>query len=195
MEQNKAFIKKLYHAISFAVNHHGKVCQVRKSTNIPYIIHPVGVMEILLGHTDDVEIIQAGILHDILEDTEGTEQEIEQTFGTRVKNLVIGASEPNHNTLDWQARKEHTIKEVSESADFDTLLVICADKLHNFRTIISDYEKIGETVWQKFHQGKEKQLWYYGQMAKAILNRYPEHKLFQEFYQTVENFKRNLERN
>ncbi|MBQ7660329.1 MAG: bifunctional (p)ppGpp synthetase/guanosine-3',5'-bis(diphosphate) 3'-pyrophosphohydrolase [Alphaproteobacteria bacterium] len=192
MEQDKAFTKKLYQALSFAVNHHGKVYQVRKSTNIPYIIHPVGVMEILLEYTDDVEIIQAGILHDILEDTEGTEQEIEQAFGVRVKNLVVGASEPNHDTLDWQSRKEHTISEVSKSADFDTLLVICADKLHNFKTIISDYEKMGEKVWQKFHQGKEKQLWYYSQMAKAILNRYPENKLFQEFYQTVENFKKSL---
>ena len=126
MEQDKEFTKKLYQALSFAVNHHGKVYQVRKSTNIPYIIHPVGVMEILLEYTDDVEIIQAGILHDILEDTEGTEQEIEQAFGRRVKNLVVGASEPNHDTLDWQSRIAYPIND--ETKGFYVVLKVSADE-------------------------------------------------------------------
>ncbi len=192
MTEDVVFVEKLYKALSFALHHHGKVNQTRKSSKIPYIIHPVGVMEILMRYTDDVEIIQAGILHDILEDTQGTAQELEDTFGLRVKNLVIGASEPEHETLDWQSRKEHTIKDVQTNANMDTLYVICADKLHNFKTIIDDYAILGEDLWKKFHRGKDKQLWYYEQMAEAILSRDENNKLFQEFYNTVQKFKKSL---
>jgi len=188
MESQDIFISKLYQALDFALKHHGKVLQVRKSTNIPYIIHPVGVMKILLDYTDDIEIIQAGILHDILEDTKGTAEDIEKEFGTRVKNLVIGASEPDHDMLDWEERKQHTIDYVANEAPMDTLYVICADKLHNFSTIIEDYEKLKEDVWQKFNRGKEKQQWYYEKMSEAILSRDTHNVLFQKFYDTVHNF-------
>ncbi|MBO7097369.1 MAG: bifunctional (p)ppGpp synthetase/guanosine-3',5'-bis(diphosphate) 3'-pyrophosphohydrolase [Alphaproteobacteria bacterium] len=188
MEDQNLFVSKLYQALDFALKYHGAVLQVRKSTNMPYIIHPVGVMQILLDYTDDVEVIQAGILHDILEDTNGTVEDIENTFGARVKNLVISASEPDHETLDWEERKRHTINYVANEAPMDTLYVICADKLHNFSTIINDYDKLKEKVWQKFNRGKEKQQWYYKKMSESILKRDPNNPLFQKFYDAVHNF-------
>ena len=188
MRNDEEFIKGLYRALDFAISHHGAVLQVRKATNIPYIIHPIGVMQILLEFTDDIEIIQAGILHDILEDTDGTASQIEETFGERVKNLVIGASEPEHDTLSWEERKEHTISFVKNTADISTLFVICADKLHNFSTIISDYQKLGNNIWQKFNRGKDKQRWYYEKMSEAILSRDKTNPLFQRFYDTVHDF-------
>ncbi|MBR1915268.1 MAG: bifunctional (p)ppGpp synthetase/guanosine-3',5'-bis(diphosphate) 3'-pyrophosphohydrolase [Alphaproteobacteria bacterium] len=193
MRADEEFISQLYKALRFATDHHGAVLQVRKSTNIPYIIHPVGVMQILLEFTDDVEIIQAGILHDILEDTNGNEEDVEKNFGTRVKNLVVGASEPEHDTLDWEQRKEHTINYVQNEADLSTLLVICADKLHNFSTIIDDYNKLGPNVWQKFNRGKDKQRWYYEKMSEAILSRDKNNPLFQKFYNTVHDFFKALD--
>lgn len=186
--QENHFVFELYKALDFAVKYHGDVLQTRKSTNIPYIIHPVGVMQILLEQTDDIEIIQAGILHDILEDTKGTPEDIEKVFGKRVKDLVLGATEPEHETLSWEQRKEHTIAYIKNDADIDTLFVICADKLHNLNSIIDDTSKIGERVWERFNRNKEKQKWYYQNMADAFLSRAPDNPLFLKFYNTVHSF-------
>lgn len=188
MNNQDIFISKLYDALNFALKYHGKVLQVRKSTNIPYIIHPVGVMQILLQYTDDPEIIQAGILHDIIEDTNGTSEDIEKAFGARVKNLVLQASEPDHETLDWEERKKHTVNYVATEAPMDALYVICADKLHNFSTIVEDHQKLGENVWQKFNRGKDSQRWYYKSMSEAILSRDKNNPLFQAFYRLVHDF-------
>lgn len=188
MELEDTFVSKLYQALDFALKYHGQVLQVRKATNTPYIIHPVGVMQILLKYTDDVEIIQAGILHDIIEDTNGTAEDIEKAFGTKVKNLVLSASEPEHDTLDWEERKRHTIDYVANEAPIEALYVICADKLHNFSTIIEDYLSLKDDVWKKFNRGKESQRWYYESMSEAILNRDKNNPLFQEFYNLVHHF-------
>ena len=68
-------------AIIYAtVMHQGKV---RKLGDSPYIFHPLEVAQILTGLTDDEEVITAGILHDIVEDTDGTLAEIEKRFGRR----------------------------------------------------------------------------------------------------------------
>jgi len=188
---NDRFVSELYKALEFAVKYHGDVLQVRKSTHTPYIVHPIGVMQILIDYTDDFEIIQAGILHDILEDTKGTINDIEQTFGQRVKNLVIGATEPEHDNLSWEERKKHTINYIKNDADKDTLFVICADKLHNLNSIIDDYQKTGEAVWQRFNRGKDDQKWYYQNMADAFFKRDSQNKLFLKFYDTVQSFFNN----
>lgn len=188
MTTQEIFISKLYDALNFALKHHGEVLQVRKATNIPYIIHPVGVMQILLKFTDDAEIIQAGILHDIIEDTKGSAEDIEKAFGPRVKNLVLAASEPDHDALEWEDRKRHTIRYVASEAPMDALYVISADKLHNFSTIVEDFNTIGEKVWQKFNRGKDDQRWYYESMSEAILSRDKENPLFKEFYRLVHDF-------
>jgi len=188
MNNQDIFTSKLYDALDFALKHHGEVLQVRKSTNIPYIVHPVGVMQILLQYTDDPEIIQAGILHDIIEDTNGSAEDIEKAFGLRVKNLVLGASEPDHDGAEWEERKRHTVNYVANEAPTDVLYVICADKLHNFSTIVEDHQKLGENVWKKFNRGKDAQRWYYESMSEAILSRDKENPLFQKFYQLVHDF-------
>ena len=182
------FVSELYKALAFAVKYHGEVLQVRKSTHIPYIVHPVGVMHILLEYTDDFEIVQAGILHDILEDTKGTAEDIEKNFGSRVKKLVLGATEPEHDDLSWEERKKHTIEYIKNKADIDTLFVICADKMHNINSVIADFSKIGEDVWKRFNRGKKQQKWYYTNLANAFLSRAPDNKLFIKFYDTVFGF-------
>ena len=83
---NNIMMNKIEEAIIYAtVMHQGKV---RKLGNIPYILHPLEVAQILSTITDDQDVITAGILHDIVEDTDGTLQEIEKRFGERVALLV-----------------------------------------------------------------------------------------------------------
>lgn len=140
--------------------------QYRKLTNIPYITHPLGVGLILMNINARMELVAAGILHDTVEDTELTLKDIKDGFGDEVAELVDGCSEPD-KSLSWEARKEHTISFLRAASD-DIRTVVCADKLHNIRSIIHDYDKQGEQVWDRFNRGKEKQEWYYRNIIKSL---------------------------
>ncbi|MEH7247336.1 HD domain-containing protein [Neobacillus niacini] len=144
-------------------NHEG---QYRKNTNIPYITHPVvvGMMLLKAGYSD--KIVAAGILHDTVEDTPLTLEELKKEFGAEIAEIVEGSSEPD-KSLPWKDRKEHTI-EFLKTASEEIRAVVCADKLHNIRSIISDYEKIGEEVWTRFNAGKEQQKWYYTNVVDSL---------------------------
>ena len=67
--------------------------KTRKFRNSPFILHPLEVAQILSTMTDNQELITAGILHDIVDDTDGTLEEIEKRFGERVAYLVASVSE------------------------------------------------------------------------------------------------------
>ncbi|MFK9090744.1 HD domain-containing protein [Bacillus salipaludis] len=140
--------------------------QYRKHTDIPYITHPVavGIMLMKAGYGD--EIVAAGILHDTIEDTLLTLADIEREFGKRVARIVEGCSEPD-KSLSWEKRKQHTI-EFLKSASKDIKAVVCADKLHNIRSIINDFEQIGDMVWERFNRGKHDQEWYYRNVIESL---------------------------
>ena len=79
-------MNKIEEAIIYAtIMHQGKV---RKLGGSPYILHPLEVAQILSTMTDDEDVITAGILHDVVEDTDGTLSEIKKRFGGRVAYLV-----------------------------------------------------------------------------------------------------------
>lgn len=140
--------------------------QYRKKTDIPYITHPVGVGMMLLKYGYSEEIVAAGILHDTVEDTPLTLEEIKREFGAAIAEIVEGCSEPD-KSQSWKDRKEHTI-EFLKTASRDIRAVACADKLHNIRSIIRDYEHEGEEVWSRFNAGKEQQKWYYTNVVESL---------------------------
>jgi (p)ppGpp synthase/HD superfamily hydrolase len=140
--------------------------QYRKHTETPYITHPVTVGMIVMKAGYDEEMIAAAILHDTVEDTNLSLDDIRQEFGGRIAEIVEGCSEPNKD-LPWKARKEHTI-EYLKTAPEKIRIVACADKLHNIRTIIKDYEQIGDEVWRRFNAGKEQQKWYYTGIVESL---------------------------
>ena len=145
--------------------HHG---QYRKGTNTPYITHPYAVGLILMGAGCTEDIIIAGILHDTVEDTDLTLDFIRERFGETVANIVDSCSEDK--TLRWRARKTERI-EALRTASPEVCTVICADKLHNLRTIISEYDDIGNSIWDRFHGSVEDQAWYYRSILSAIADR------------------------
>src|SRR5690606_21937667 len=116
-------------AIIFAAKAHAN--QVRKGTDIPYITHPYAVGMLLQKAKCSEEVIAAGILHDTLEDTNTTYEDLVDTFGVRIANLVAAASE-NDKSLPWEARKQLTI-EMLKNASIEEIQVAVADKLHNLR--------------------------------------------------------------
>lgn len=140
--------------------------QYRKNTKIPYLIHPVAVGMILMKEGYDDEIIAAGILHDTVEDTFLSLADITNQFGKRISDIVEGCSEPD-KSLPWEDRKKHTIESL-KTASMDVRVVVCADKLHNIRSIKDDLEMNGEAVWGRFKRGKQHQEWYYRSVAESL---------------------------
>jgi len=146
-----------------AVAHEG---QYRKNTKIPYIAHPAAVGLILQKAGYKEELVAAGILHDTVEDTEITLEDIKREFGNEIAEIVAGCSEPD-KTLSWEERKEHTI-EYLKTAPEDIRVVACADKLHNVRSILLDIELNGDDVWTRFKRGREQQAWYYRNVIDSL---------------------------
>lgn len=158
---------QVFKAIEFATQAHRG--QFRKGTEIPYILHPLGVAEILMEYECAEESVVAGILHDTVEDTPVTLKDIQENFGAQVAKLVEALSEPDKSD-SWENRKQHTI-DYLKVAPIDVLLVSCADKLHNIRAIRRDYEKYGEALWSRFNRPKTKQQWYYQALAEVFISR------------------------
>ena len=127
---------RLNKAITFATERHSG--QVRKSTTIPYILHPLEVLQILYSMRADTDLLIAGVLHDTVEDTDTTLDEIREIFGDDVAELVASNSEDKSKT--WDERKQHTITELAK-ADNRVKMLVLADKLSNIRSIVYDYKK------------------------------------------------------
>lgn len=154
----------IHKAILFAACAHEG--QKRKGTKVPYIVHPFEVAQILTDAGASETVICAGLLHDTVEDTSVTLEEIRKEFGSEVSGLVGWMTE--EKTLSWEERKEKAINSVDDSMPMEAKMLVCADKLSNLRSIQSDLETVGETVWARFKRGKEKQKWYYGSMIAQL---------------------------
>ncbi|MCY4401792.1 MAG: HD domain-containing protein [Candidatus Poribacteria bacterium] len=139
--------------------------QFRKGTSTPYITHPYAVGLLLMEVGCSETLIIAGILHDTVEDTELTLDTIRKDFGDTVADIVDGCSE--NKSLRWRERKTERI-EALKTASTEICIVTCADKLHNLRTVISEYDNIGEAVWDRFHGGLEAQEWYYRSVLDSL---------------------------
>jgi len=151
-------------AIEVAAKAHTR--QVRKASDVPYISHPyaVGIMLARAGCSD--EIVAAGILHDTVEDTYITLEDLREKFGEKVAEIVEGCSEPDKSAT-WEQRKQHTL-EYLRTAPWDVRVVSCADKLHNARTILAAREEMGDKVWERFKRGRKEQEWYYRALVESL---------------------------
>jgi (p)ppGpp synthase/HD superfamily hydrolase len=152
-------------ALIFAARAHDG--QRRKSSDIPYIVHPVGVMMVLVacGETDP-ELLAAALLHDTVEDTRVTLAELRERFGERVAGIVEGCSEPDKSET-WEHRKQHTVAYLRTAAR-DVQLVSAADKLHNLRSMAVDYASLGELLWSRFKRGRTEIEWYYRAVLESL---------------------------
>ena len=184
----------VFRAIKFVADAHQG--HYRKGTNIPYISHLMNVMKILCEIGCDKETITAGILHDVVEDTSVTNEQVERIFGKRVATIVLGASEPDHDRngkdekTSWSLRKQHTIGFITREATLEQMLVSCADKLDNITAIKQDYVLNGEKLWERFNAPKSDQQWYYTALSAAFEQRSKEFgeplsSLSQRFTSTV----------
>ena len=153
-------------ARKFAIKAHKG--QVRKSDkDKPMIIHPINVANILKEYDFDQNVISAGYLHDVVEDTKYEIGNIKKMFGEDIASLVWGASEED-KSLSWEERKKHTI-EKTKTLDLRHKAVICADKISNLEDLRILYELNGESVFSSFKRGFESQKWYYTEVYNSLI--------------------------
>lgn len=169
----------IHEAIIFAALKHQN--QKRKGTEIPYIVHPMEVMQLLCSEKLSEEIIIAGILHDTIEDTDTTPKEIEQKFGKAVLDIVLTESEDKSKT--WRERKQHTIACLKNDS-MATKLVCCADKFSNVKSMYADLQTIGEKLWERFNAPKEELKWYYESIVNALTD-LASYKMYEELCESV----------
>lgn len=156
-------------ALSFAKTAHAGA--LRKGTDIPYITHPVETAQIAAEMTDDEDVIIAALLHDVVEDTEYTADDIEKRFGERVAGLVLDESENKRRgesaSSTWVLRKQETIDHL-KCASFEVKLIALADKLSNMRISAERFRSVGVSMWQSFNmKDASLQGWYYRSIAEC----------------------------
>jgi (p)ppGpp synthase/HD superfamily hydrolase len=158
----------VFKAITYAARCHEG--QFRKGTEIPYIVHPLSMLRFLARLGAPPELQAAAVLHDVIEDTDASLEDLHERFGERVATLVEGASEKD-KTLSWLERKRATIAHAEESTDLELLVLKCVDKLDNLSDIREDHELHGESIWARFRADHASQMWYYGTLTRLFVKR------------------------
>lgn len=154
-------------AAKFAIDAHRGAG--RKGKGYPYILHPMEAAGIVASLTTDPEMLAAAILHDTIEDTGVTIEQIRQEFGDRVATLVQHETSPLPHEAPWRDRKQAQADLIASSPR-DSKVVALGDKLSNLRIIVADYREIGDALWSRFKapNGKEDIVWYYSKLADAM---------------------------
>lgn len=171
-------------AFQFAAEKHAG--QTRKASTIPYIAHLIGVASLVLEAGGDEDLAVAALLHDVVEDCGGAPmlKEVQRRFGKRVAHIVDGCTDADTDPKPpWLERKENYLQHL-KTADAGTRLVSAADKLHNIRSILTDYREIGESVWARFNGGRDGTLWYYRALRDEFLRR-KGNRLIREYERAV----------
>ena len=161
---------KLDIAIIYAVEAHSGMTRKRKMT--PFILHPLEVAAIAGTLTNDKDVIAASVLHDVIEDTKCSKNDLLNTFGNKIYKLVMSDTEDKMNDKPanetWLERKQSTLNFL-ENANVAEQIVCLSDKLANLRELKRDYNTLGEGVWKKFNQlDKLKHAWYYKGIADRL---------------------------
>ena len=157
-------------AIIFAVRAHAGT--ERRGKGFPYIVHPMEAVEIVATMTPDQELLAAAVLHDTVEDTDVTIEQIRTEFGERVASFVAAESDEPHQRPDsvenWHDRKQAAINRIAR-ASRDAKIVALGDKLSNMRAIVRDYALQGDALWDLFHAKDPKDHeWHYRGLAAAL---------------------------
>ena len=157
-------------AIVFAVRAHAGT--ERRGKGYPYIVHPLEAVEIVATMTADQELLAAAALHDTVEDTDVTVEQIRAEFGDRIASLVADESDEMPAGISeedsWHSRKQAAIDRLSR-ATHDAKIVALGDKLSNMRAIARDYAIRGDALWNIFHvKDRKDHEWHYRGLADAL---------------------------
>jgi len=183
--------RRFHDAFAFAATKHAG--QTRKGTAVPYIAHLITVCALVLEAGGDEDLAIAALLHDVVEDCGGKPvlKEVRRRFGRRVAHVVAGCTDADTSPKPpWRERKIAYLKHLRQ-ADLDTRLVSAADKVHNARSILADYKRMGEPLWERFKGRRDGTLWYYRALSMEFRRR-KANRLTDELTEIVRELKRSV---
>lgn len=162
---------QLYSAYAYAARAH--LGQYRKKTRVPYFTHIITTMNYAVELTREIEVLQAAILHDTVEDTWVTLDDLRKEFGDRVARLVETETENKRRNIPaaqtWEIRKRETIEHL-KVASLDAKLIVLADKTANLESIVREQHYLKTEIWNKFNQpDKSKQEWYFRAVREQLM--------------------------
>lgn len=161
--------------------------QERKGDGTPFIAHPVEVARLLEAEGEtDPELLAATFLHDVVEDTDHSLDEIRDRFGPGVGDLVEAMTE-DKSVEPYEARKDHHRDQV-EAAGERAIRIYAADKLANLRDMRSLYANVGEAAAGRFKAPIEVRLGLWRRDAEMVERTIPELGLLAAFRSELDAF-------
>lgn len=169
---------RLMKAIDVAAVAHRQ--HVRKMTDTPYVAHLFAVALLTAEFADCIgrgegrenegspeDLVIAALLHDTLEDVPEhyDADRMRADFGDRVTDIVGELTKIDDPS--WQVRSEAYLRRLEHDASEAAALVSACDKLHNLKSTLIDLEAQGDSLWDRFNAGREKQLWWYSELARV----------------------------
>jgi (p)ppGpp synthase/HD superfamily hydrolase len=169
--------------------------QLRKgSMPFPYVTHLVATAFTLMDYTEDEDVIIGALLHDTLEDTDYTIDELQEDFGGKVREIVEVVTEPkvlNDIKLSFKERKLAYANQLKRGPE-ESVLIAAADKIHNFRTTIEDYTDATDRFIEDFGKNFDERLEVYQAIANVINNRL-NGSILAEFNHVFEEYKQFIQ--
>lgn len=168
-----------------AVLHQG---QSRKGrAPYPYVTHCFAVACIIADYSEDEDTIIAGLLHDTLEDTDYTHEELVADFGEQVGSIVLGVTE-DKQTKSWIERKESYFASLKNAPE-ESFIVAVADKIHNMRSVVEEYHNDHAGYMRDFGGTLEERLAHYERLAE-LFNVKVSSDIIREFNHVFDEYKR-----
>jgi GTP pyrophosphokinase len=177
-------------ALGYALRLHAE--QYRKGSGVPYYSHLMAVSSLVLEYGGSEEQAIAALLHDAIEDqalrmggAELARETLASRYGDTVVAIVDACTDADSFPKPpWRARKERYIAHIAEM-QAGAALVSCCDKIHNARSLVSDFREVGDALFGRFSVPREQTLWYYSELAGAF-GRFHPGRAADELRRTVE---------
>ena len=162
-------------AVRIAVRAHNG--QMRKETDLPYVMHPFMVAFRLSKYGFSDEVVAAALVHDVVEDTSFVKEELIKELGDNVWKIVESVT--NDDALPWEEKKLKYIESV-RNAGVEAKAVATVDKIHNLESLLIAFEKYGDVVWTHFNRGMDKKIWFEENMLKMLKESW-QHPMIEEY--------------
>ena len=171
--------ERLHHAIDLAARAHAGQFRKDADIRIPYVAHVYGVAMLLTSHGFPEDVVVAGLLHDVLEDSPEFRGEV-VAFGANVQLWVETVTDPFANSKgrgDWLERKQTYIGQIRDGAP-EAKAIACADKIHNMESTLFGFRR-GAPAHSKRPLTVQAEYWRqvrvaFGEWTHPMLERYDE---------------------
>jgi len=176
----------VWRAANYAATAHET--QIRKLSGNHFIEHPFEVLELVRGVTDDIPTQQAAILHDTVEDTTVSFEDLRREFGDEVALIVWGVTKDD-TIKDKREQKSAYLHRLRFEAPEASVTVALADKLHNLTDLVENHALIGDEMWRHFSSPPERQLEWFRAVLEIGKARAPDSLLLVALESQIEAFR------